>query len=60
MITSHQCLYEASALVTPEVSPHYLVMIFNQGLRVKDVGYFEVVCASGLICSSLYGGQIFG
>jgi hypothetical protein len=32
---------------------------FNQGFRVKDVGYFEIVCASGLLCSSLYGGRTF-
>jgi hypothetical protein len=31
---------------------------FKQGFRVRDVDYSEVVCASGLLCSSLYGGRI--
>jgi hypothetical protein len=34
-------------------------MIYSkQGFRVRDVDYSEVVCASGLLCSSLYGGRI--
>jgi hypothetical protein len=35
-------------------------MILTRGFRSRMLIIFEIVCASGLLCSSLYGGRICG
>jgi hypothetical protein len=51
MITNHQCLYEASALVTPEVLHTRAYRVFN-----KSTGLVEVSCV--IVFDETNGSQV--